>query len=89
VAFTVVDAAGTGRVYSWVTVHRAFDDADVGEVPYIVAAVELDEGCRVFARLDTPPAAVSADLAVTARYVDRDGWTELRFTPSEPVEAAR
>ena len=82
-AFTVVDAAGTGRVYSWITVRRALDVAQADEVPYTIAAVELAEGCRVFARLDAPPEAITADLAVTARYVDRDGWTELRFVPAE------
>jgi uncharacterized OB-fold protein len=81
-AFTVVDAAGTGRVYSWVTVHRALDDEHADDVPYTIAAVELAEGCRVFARLDAPPSTAAADLAVSARYVDHDGWSELRFVPS-------
>jgi uncharacterized protein len=85
-AFTVVDAAGTGRVYSWITVHRALDDAQADEVPYTIAAVELAEGCRVFARVDAPPEAIAAELVVTARYVDRGGWTELRFVPAEPAE---
>ena len=80
---TAVDAAGTGRVYSWVTVHRALDDAHAVDVPYTIATVELDEGCRVFARLDAPPATVTADLAVAATFLDHDGWTELRFVPAE------
>jgi uncharacterized OB-fold protein len=88
VATTVVDAMGTGRVYSWITVHRALDEEHAHEVPYTIAAIELTEGCRVFARLDAPPATISADLAVTAHYVGRDGWTELRFAPSEPPECA-
>jgi len=87
-AFTVVDAAGTGHVYSWVTVHRALDAEHAPDVPYTVAAIELAEGCRVFARLDASPSAIAADLAVGARYVDHDGWTELRFVPSEAAEAA-
>ncbi len=84
-AFTVVDAAGTGRVYSWITVHRALDEEHVQEVPYTIAAIELAEGCRVFARLDAPPTTVSADLTVSAHFVDRGGWTELRFAPMEPT----
>jgi len=88
VAFTVVDAAGTGRVYSWITVHRAVDEEHTHEVPYTIAAIELAEGCRVFARLDAAPATIAADLAVAGYYVDRDGWTELRFVPSEPLECA-
>jgi len=79
-----VDAAGTGRVYSWVTVHRAFDEAFAQDVPYVIGAIELDEECRVFARVDAPPAAVTAGLDVTAYYVDHRGWTELRFAPAEP-----
>jgi uncharacterized OB-fold protein len=85
-AFTIVDAAGTGHVYSWITVHRALDGAQADEVPYTIAAVELAEGCRVFARVDAPPEAIAAELAVTARYVDQGGWTELRFVPAEPAE---
>ena len=85
-AFTVVDAGGTGRVYSWVTVHRALDDDHAQDVPYTIATIELAEGCRVFARLDAPPARIAADLPVGARYVDHDGWTELRFVPSEAEE---
>jgi uncharacterized OB-fold protein len=87
--FTVVDAAGTGRVYSWITVHRALDDEHADEVPFTIAAVSLDEGCRVFARVDAPSASLVADVPVTAHFVDREGWTELRFAPSEPGESGQ
>jgi uncharacterized OB-fold protein len=73
-------------VYSWITVHRALDAARADDLPYTIAAVELAEGCRVFARVEAAPDAIAADLAVTARYVDHDGWTELRFAPTEPAE---
>ena len=82
-ASTVVDASGAGRVYSWITVHRALDAERADDVPYTIAAVELAEGCRVFARVEAAPETIAADLAVTARYVDHDGWTELRFTPAD------
>ena len=82
-ATTIVDAVGTGHVYSWITVHRAFDDRHAGDVPYTVAAVELTESCRVFARLEADPDAVTIGLALAARYVAHDGWTELRFAPAE------
>ena len=80
----VVEARGQGTVYSWVTVRRPFGDAWAGEVPYIIAAVELDEGCRVFARVDVDADDVAAGLRLDARYVDHDGWSELRFAPSAP-----
>ncbi len=50
-AVAIVAAAGTGRVYSWVTVRQALTPAAVSEVPYAVAVVELAEGCRVLGRL--------------------------------------
>jgi uncharacterized OB-fold protein len=81
-SFAIVDAVGTGRIYSWITVHRALDAEHADDVPFTIAAVELDEACRVFARLDAPPAAVTAGLAVRAQYVDHEDWTELRFTPT-------
>lgn len=76
-----VEASGTGVVYSWVRVHRPLgQDAAVAELPYTVAAVDLDGGGRVFGRLE-PAGAAATGLAVTARFVDHDGWTELRFGP--------
>jgi uncharacterized OB-fold protein len=50
---TVVEAKGAGRVYSWITVRVAMTDAALGAVPYAVAVVQLDEGCRVLGRLRT------------------------------------
>jgi uncharacterized OB-fold protein len=76
----VVEAEGTGVVYSWVTVHRPVGGAPDADVPYTIATVTLSEGCRVFARLETDGTPAKAGAPVTARFVDRaDGWTELRF----------
>jgi hypothetical protein len=47
----IVESAGTGRVYSWVGVRVAMTPASSGDVPYAVAVVELDEGCRVLGRM--------------------------------------
>ncbi len=47
----VVELEARGTVYSWVVVHRAFDQAFRDEVPYTIAVVELAAGCRVLARL--------------------------------------
>lgn len=38
---------GTGRVYTWTVVHRAMHPAFLGDVPYAVLVVELDEGPRL------------------------------------------
>lgn len=70
-------APGTGTVYSFITVHRAFDPAFADDVPYDIATVDLDGGGRVVGRA-TGPTAIGA--RVSPDFVDHDGWTELRFT---------
>lgn len=70
------EAAGTGSVYSFITVHRAFDPAFASEVPYDIATVDLDGGGRVVGRA-TGATAVGA--RVSPEFVDHGAWTELRF----------
>ncbi|MDQ1374039.1 MAG: uncharacterized protein QOJ09_1377, partial [Actinomycetota bacterium] len=74
----VVD--GHGTVYSFVRALRALTPAMDTEVPYAVATVDLDGGARVFGRVE-PPDLVVIGLRVQPRFVDHDGWTELRFAP--------
>jgi uncharacterized OB-fold protein len=76
-----VTVAGTGRIYSFVRVHRALTPAMTGQVPYAVAVVQLDEGPRLIGRVDGDGDALPAtiDAAVAPRFVDHDTWTELRF----------
>ncbi len=46
----------------------------------MVATVELDDGCRMFGRIE-PHQSAAIGLAVIATFVDHDGWTELAFAP--------
>jgi uncharacterized OB-fold protein len=73
------EAAATGSVYSFITVHRAFDPAFARDVPYVIATVDLDAGVRMIGRLAGVP-AVGARVA--PEFVDHGGWTELRFRPA-------
>jgi uncharacterized OB-fold protein len=75
-----VEADGTGTVYSWIGVARALTEEMTNEVPYCVATVDLDGGGRLQGRLE-PPSAAAIGLRVGPRFVERDGWTELRFVP--------
>ena len=70
-------------MYSWVTVHRAFDAAWADQVPYTIAVVELRERCRLLGRVETDPGGLEAGLEVAPRFVDYTDWTELRFAPRE------
>lgn len=70
------EAAGTGTVYSFINVHRAFDAAFADDVPYAVATIDLDGGGRMVGRVT---GATSIGARVSPAFVDHGDWTELRF----------
>lgn len=91
-----VEACGRGRLYSWVVMRRALDPAYAEAVPYVVAAVELTEGARIFARLidvdPEDPAALVAEMALALRFVEIDGRRMWAFAParsSAPANSPR
>jgi uncharacterized protein len=83
-AFEVVESAGEGVVYSYVTAHVAVSPGYAGSLPYAVATVELAEGPLLLGRVE-PAAPLAIGDRVVARFVDHPTWTELYFEP----EAAR
>lgn len=46
-----VEASGRGRVHSFTVIHRAPSAAFAGEVPYVVALIDLAEGPRMLANI--------------------------------------
>ena len=78
-AVSPIKASGRGVVYSWVVVHIALDPAFESDVPYTVAAVDLEEGPRLFGRLrgERP---VAAGTPVRAVFDTTGGTTVLGFT---------
>jgi uncharacterized OB-fold protein len=81
-----VEAEGTGTLYSWVVMRRALDPAFADAVPYVVAAVQLTEGARLFSRLVDvdldDPAALQAGMALRVRFVEIDGRPMWAFEPA-------
>lgn len=80
--FHDVEVRGSGKVYSWIVIHRPLGGLTAEQLPRTIATVELDEGCRILGRLvnGTAEAAdVAADRPVEAVFVDHDDWTELAF----------
>ena len=70
-ALSRVEASGRGAVYSWVVVHLALDPPFAGDVPYTVAAVDLEEGPRLFGRLrDDRPASAGAPVRAVVDQVN-------------------
>ncbi|MGZ4650267.1 MAG: Zn-ribbon domain-containing OB-fold protein [Kineosporiaceae bacterium] len=70
------EAPGSGTVYSFITVHRAFDPAFADDVPYAIATVDLDGGGRIVGRAT---GATEIGARVAPAFVDHGDWTELRF----------
>ena len=77
---SAVDAVGRGTVYSAVTAFSPVSPDYDRQLPYSVATVELDEGPRVFGRVE-PAVPVEIGDRVEARFADHEEWTELYFAP--------
>jgi len=50
-AVSPLTVSGHGKVYSWVGIHRTVTEP-VFPLPYVVVAVDLDGGGRIFAKFD-------------------------------------
>ena len=80
-------SAGRGSLYSWIVVHHAFSDAFTADVPYTVGVVELEEGCRMLARLELGGRAAAAGMPLEVGFREHvrddtegdDRWTEAYF----------
>lgn len=76
----VVVAKGTGEIHSWVVIRYSFDEAFVGKVPYVVAAVHLDEGARIFGRLiDVDVESVRSGQKVRVVFPEGEGDDPFGF----------
>jgi uncharacterized protein len=81
VDFSWIEAAGTGRIYSFVTYHRFYHPAFEAAVPYVVAIVELDEGVRLLTNIvGTAPQDMRCDARVRVMFEERDGATLPMFS---------
>jgi uncharacterized OB-fold protein len=77
--------SGRGTIYSLTIVHRPTNHAFSEDAPYVVALVELDEGCRMMSNIvgvEPDPAYVQIGMAVEIVH-DRvtDSVTLPRFRP--------
>jgi uncharacterized OB-fold protein len=77
-------SSGRGRLYTWVVVRYAFDDVLAQQVPYIVGNVELEEGGRVFGRVEGIEIDdLEIDLPVRATFPSETGRPPIVFVPQE------
>lgn len=73
------NAAGTGKLISWVVYHMAYSDAFKDKLPYNVAVVELDEGPRLITNMLGPHEALACDAPVRLAVEVVDGQALARF----------
>ncbi len=79
-----VEASGSGKVFSFVTYHRIYQKGWEGELPYVVALIELEEGARMLSNLvGIEPANVVCEMAVEVLFDDVTGDVTLpKFRPA-------
>jgi uncharacterized OB-fold protein len=71
-------ASGRGTLYSFTVVHRAPSPAFAAQVPYVIAAVALEEGPHMMSRLvDQPADAARIGQALAVRFADLGGGIDV------------
>ena len=76
-------SAGKGRIFSFVIFHRLYHKGWDGEIPYVVAIIELDEGARMLSNvIGIPVQAVKCDMPVKVVFDDvTEELTLPKFSP--------
>lgn len=76
----LTEMSGRGTVYSWEVFRRAFHPAMEEKLPYVVAAVDLEEGTRMITNLvDCELGQLRCGLPVELRWCDGDEYTRPVF----------
>jgi uncharacterized OB-fold protein len=82
--FAWTPVSGRGKVFSFVVFHRVYHPAWDGEVPYVVALIELEEGPRLLSNvIGVPVDAVRCEMPVKVVFDDvAPGVALPKFTPA-------
>jgi uncharacterized protein len=88
--------SGRGTILAHTVVHQPADGFDL-QAPYVMAIVELEEGCRVMAQvIDVVPEAIKPGLAVEAafRRIREDGASGViyygyKFRPTRQTSPSK
>ena len=72
-AFAWVACSGRGTVHSWTVAHQALDPSVEGQVPYVMATVDLEEGVRMMGRFhEVAPSDLRIGLPVRITFEAAD-----------------
>lgn len=82
------EASGRGKIFSWIVVrHPVPRDIYADKVPYVVALITLEEGCRITGNIvGCDPEAVRADMPV--EIVFNAITPDITLPAFQPVDAA-
>ena len=75
------DSAGRGTVYTFTVIRQNGHPYFRTRVPYLVGVIDLDEGFRMVAEIDTAPDAVHVDQRVAVGWEDHEGLSVPVFRP--------
>jgi uncharacterized OB-fold protein len=79
--WSYVESGGRGTVYTFSVVYRPMSPDF--EVPYIVAVVDLDEGCAMLTNIvDCLPDEIRVGMPVEVTFLDVEGGSLPVFRPS-------
>jgi uncharacterized protein len=74
-SFEWIEASGRGTIHSWTQTHHAFLPAFRSDLPYFLVTVDLEEGVRMLARLQTK-SAIEIGAPVECRFEAANAeWT--------------
>jgi hypothetical protein len=77
-----VEASGRARVHTFTVIRQNRMPGWADEVPYVVAVVDLAEGCRMTTNIvGCAPEDVRIDMPVEVTFVDEGPLTLPRFRP--------
>lgn len=80
--------SGRGTIHTFTVAYHAFHPAWRGKTPYAVATIDLDEGVRMVAEIETDDVdevAIGRAVEVVFRYLDQEDITipAFRLRPPE------
>jgi uncharacterized protein len=78
-----VEARGRGKVHTFTVCHRAPHPGFAGQVPFVIAVIELDEGVRMMTNIvGCDPKTVRIDMPVKVTFEEATPEVTLpQFTP--------
>jgi uncharacterized OB-fold protein len=79
-----ITASGKGKVYTYAVYHQAFHPAFKSELPYVTAAVELEEGPHLLTNIvGCRPVEVKCDMPVEVVWEDvSEEFSIPKFKPA-------